>query len=262
MRTSAKFCVNLYAIALHLYPSAFYYRYAVEMLEAAGHEIAQSRNLPRLTASLLWDTLRCLPRAHWDYATPKSPVLAIVALSFYTVFILFQVVSTRSTGRRSADVMPAWAASQYSKDCSLPALAQSCADKLAAQPRQEIASPSWLNGGRLFVVLYDSAGRAIGGNATLNGNWPQPPHGIFDTIRRRGEFRVTWQPQPGIRVALTGRSLNSGGFVLSGESLSITEEQSARTVRLMFLGWVMMLAIAIPGTIARSRARNRRIATP
>jgi len=261
MRTSAKLCLKLYAIALRLYPKSFYARYADEMLEAANLEIAQSHNLPHLTASLLWDNVRSLPRAHWDYAKPKSPVLGIVALSIYTVLVLFQAVSTRRTERGSADVMPAWAARRYSNDCSVAARIQSCANKLASQPRQEIASPSWLNGRGLFIGLYDGAGRAVGSNATLNGNWPQPPHGIFDTIRSRGEFRVTWQPQPGIRVALTGRPLNSGGFVLSGESLSDTEKYTAHTLRILFFGWVMMLGMAVPGMIARSRARKRRVAT-
>jgi hypothetical protein len=168
-----------------------------------------------------------------------------------------------------ADYVPTSIARQYSNATSAPSCATyapGCtawyARRLAGQHPQEISSLSWLHSGLAFITIYDSTGHALGGDATLNGKWPQPPQSIFDTIRRRGEEHVTWRPQPGVCIALVGRTLASGGFVFSGESLLQSEAEHARYLRGMFSRWLIPFVIFTPVTVIRLLARRRRSAVP
>jgi hypothetical protein len=93
--------------------------------------------------------------------------------------------------------------------------------------------------------------------ATLHGALPQPPRGIFDVIRAHGEDKVTWQPQPGIRVALTGRPMLNGGLVLAGQSLIPSEAREYRFHTILLWMWAFsMLARGFIVLLSRSRARR------
>jgi hypothetical protein len=250
MNTSTKLFLRVYAITLCLYPVAFRERYADELIEAARLQATQSRSSSRLAALFFWDLLQSLPRVHWYYATPKRPFHALAVLLMSGALCLFLVISDQRSSRRAAEYLPATFARQYSDATAAPpcgTYGPGCtkwyARRLAGQHRREIASPSWLNGGLVFISIYDSTGQALGGNATLNGKWPQPPESIFEMIRLHGEARATWEPQPGVRVALVGRSLASGGFVLSGDSLLQSEAAHTRFLR----SWLIMTCfIATP----------------
>jgi hypothetical protein len=269
MNTSAKLCLRIYAITLNLYPVAFRKRYADEMIEAARLQAAKTRSTTRLVASFFWDMLRSLPPAHWRYVTPVSPSVAIAILLVCNAPYAFLAISDQLKSRRMADYVPASIAGQYSNATSAPSCAKyapGCtawyAHRLAGQHPQEISSLSWLHSGLAFITIYDSTGHALGGDATLNGKWPQPPQSIFDTIRRRGEEHVTWQPQPGVRIALVGRTLASGGFVFSGESLLQSEAEHARYLRGMFSSWLIVFVFSTPVTVIRLLARRRRSTIP
>jgi hypothetical protein len=269
MNTSAKLCLRVYAITLYLYPVAFRTRYADEMIEAARLQAAKTRSTSRLVASFFLDMLRSLPRAHWRYVTPVSPFVAIAILLVCNAPYAFQAISDQRTSRRMADYMPTSLAREFSDATFAPSCATyapGCtawyARWLARKHPQEMSSRSWLLSELAFITIYDSTGHALGGDATLNGKWPQPPQSIFDTIRRRGEEHVTWQPQPGVRIALVGRTLASGGFVFSGESLLQSEAEHARYLRGMFSSWLIVFVFSTPVTVIRLLARRRRSTIP
>ena len=227
--------LRLYAAMLYLYPKAFRQRYAAEMLQAARLEAAERRSSLRFAASLLWDTLQSVLRETWHAPSPMLSValFGLIAL-LYGGSLFSTSVVRQQVLRHEADAQPAALAADYARLAASPNSLATALQRISHHQVQEISSAAWLSSQRAFVALYDSSGHAIAADATLHGLLPQPPSGIFQTIRTRGQFKVTWQPQPGVRVALTGLPIASGGFILSGQSLIPSEAQTAHNNR-MFL---------------------------
>jgi hypothetical protein len=251
--------LGLYALVLRAFPAAFRDRYADEMLQTARLEFARSSNHLSFTASLASDTLGSLFREHLRSASPTSRGYVAAFALFFSVLLLAVAVITQQYLRRSADSWPTFfarLASTPMDERSEPYRKIMVAHDLAG-PKQEISSSDWLNSTSIFTVLYDASGHALTGNATLHGALPQPPPGIFNVIQQRGEYKVTWQPQPGIRVALTGRPMPNGGFVLAGQSLLPSEARTARFYS--FLRWIWafaMLACCSLALFARKHTCN------
>ena len=266
MNTPTQPRLRLYALALHLYPSAFRARYADEMLSTARLEYARSSHPLRFTASLATDTLRSLLREHLRTAKPASPSYVAAFALFFSFLLIGMSVVSQQFLRHRADGMPRFIAGLYSTpmdEKSEPYRKQLVAHDLTG-PKHEISSPTFLNNDnpnsdQIFAILYDAAGHALTGNATLHGTLPQPPPGIFDVIRSRGEDKVTWQPQPGIRVALTGLPMPNGGFVLAGQSLIPSEARNALLDRI--LRWMWAFAILACCFLALFARRNTRSPT-
>jgi hypothetical protein len=250
MNTPAQPRLRLYALALHLYPSAFRHRYADEMLETARLEYARSPHPVRFAASLASDTLRSILREHLRAATPTGPSYVAAFAIFFTFLLVGISVVNQQILRRSADRQPAHLAHLGRTTGYYPALN-------VPSPSREISSPDWLNSTTPFVAFYDPTGKIIVTTALYHGGPPQPPQGIFDTIRSRREFRVTWQPAWPIRVALVGDALPNGGFVLAGQSLIPTEARYIRFHALLLWMWAFaMLACCFLALFARKRTRT------
>ena len=94
-----------------------------------------------------------------------------------------------------------------------------------------------------WMTVLDSSGKVIASSATLNGQSASLPSGVIDNVRVDGEERVTWQPQPGVRMAtVTMRTTNTPlRFVTVGRSLSETEQRIAQFRNLLFLCWIATL---------------------
>jgi hypothetical protein len=240
--------LRLYALALRLYPAAFRARYADEMLATGRHEYARSPNPLRFTISLAADTLRGALREHLRAAAPTRPGYVAAFALFFSFLVLTVSVVHQQILRRAADKQPSVVATIV----STPGLtAQFEATRLhivdgimAPEPELEISSPKFLNRADhplTFAIFYDESAHAIGGNAVLHGALPQPPIGIFNEIRAHDNDEVTWRPEPGVRIALSGRPMPNGGFVVTGQSLAPSE---ARTARLnSILRWMWAFAM-------------------
>ena len=249
MKLPTPLFLRVYTLSLHLYPRVFRQRYAEQLLDAARLQQAASTNDLPLAAALAADTLRSALREHARAATPATAV-ATIAL-FFTFLLMGISIINQQILRRGADGEPAVLAAFVR---FVSPQNPSVAATLAA-PKQEISSEAWLNSTQPFLVLYDDSGQPIAGNATLHGALPRPPHGIFNTIRDRGEFRVTWQPRSGIRVALTGDVLPTGGFVIAGQSLILSEAREFRFHTALLWIWACsMLACFSILLLYRNRA--------
>jgi hypothetical protein len=252
--------LHLYALALHLYPAAFRARYADEMLDTARHEFALSPNPFRFTASLAADTLRGALREHLRAASPTRPAYVAAFALFFTFLLIPVSIVNQQILRRSADRLPTFLTHILSTpmpDAHSEAVRKRfIADIMTPEDTADIASPSFLNGKLVFTAFYDASGHPIGGNATLHGALPRPPHGIFNTIQQRGEFKVTWQPQPNIRVALAGRPMPNGGFVLSGQSLLPTEAHYIRMHTLLLWIWAFTMLTCLALVLFTRRPRT------
>jgi hypothetical protein len=73
-----------------------------------------------------------------------------------------------------------------------------------------------------WVTIYGQAGDVLASNATLYGTPPQIPSGVRAAAAASGRDQVTWEPSPGVRVALVVVPF-SGGTVASGRSLRLVE---------------------------------------
>jgi hypothetical protein len=243
--------LRLYGLALRLYPAAFRERYAAEMLEAARREQAEGR--AGLGIGLAWDTAQSLLREHWRAAAAGRPGYMLLLAMFCSVVLLGVYVVDQQILRRGADELPGQIVAEVRGEMAHGAEAAA----VLSGPKQEVSSPEWLAGKSAFCAVYDADGKAVASDATLWGELPQPPHGIFNVIRDRGWDKVTWQPQPGIRVALTGMPLPNGGYVLAGQSLIPGEARTARFSVLMRWVWLAMLAGCVAVMLLlRARARS------
>jgi hypothetical protein len=93
-----------------------------------------------------------------------------------------------------------------------------------------------------FVLIFDADGHVVASSATLQSQIPEYPRGVFDTVRGRGEDRVTWQPEPGVREATVAVAWR-GGFVVAGRSLRLTEQHIDQVGLVVGMGWLATLVL-------------------
>ena len=98
-----------------------------------------------------------------------------------------------------------------------------------------------------FVTVFDDGGRAEATSGTLHGQPPKLPGGVFDYVREHGEERVTWQPEPGVRVAavVVRPSGSPARFVLAGRSLREAEARVDQLGLLVALAMTVTLGITL-----------------
>jgi hypothetical protein len=112
-------------------------------------------------------------------------------------------------------------------------------------PRTLVDGPAVDLGASLapFLVIYDSAGNVVATNGRLDGRAPVPPQGVLSTATQTGMDRVTWQPRPGVRMAIVVLPW-AGGTVVAGRSLRRVEEIEANLKGLALAGAVALLTLA------------------
>lgn len=99
----------------------------------------------------------------------------------------------------------------------------------------------------VFNMLYDDAGKPILSSGYLNDKMPELPVGFFEFAKKNGEHDVTWQPRPGVRMAMVIVSSNSSpvAFVASGRSLQEVEIREHNLVTIIFFGWIICIALVL-----------------
>ena len=110
-----------------------------------------------------------------------------------------------------------------------------------------------------YMIIFDANGIPIASSAQLNGQTTTIPSGVFDSVRKNGEDRITWQPQEGVRsaVVVTQFKGTSTGFVLAGRSLREIEKREDNILQLLNIGWIGMLIITLPITAFVFRKPSR-----
>ena len=99
-----------------------------------------------------------------------------------------------------------------------------------------------------YTIVFDANGKPIASSAQLNGQTPTIPSGVFDSVRKNGEDRITWQPQDGVRSAIVVTQFkgSNSGFVLAGRSLRETETLEDNILHLITFNWLFLLLLALP----------------
>jgi hypothetical protein len=95
-----------------------------------------------------------------------------------------------------------------------------------------------------FLVIYDAAKNIIATNAILNGKALTIPPGVLTYVQKNGRDAVSWQPQPGVRLAMVAvyASSGKGYIVVAGRSLLEIEERISILGRQVLFGWACSLA--------------------
>jgi hypothetical protein len=96
-----------------------------------------------------------------------------------------------------------------------------------------------------FIIVFDSSGKAVASSGLLHSQIPALPAGVLTVAREHGEDRVTWQPEPSVRIAsvVVGYGGAQPGFVLAGRSLRESEIRVDRLGSLLAVGWLASLAV-------------------
>jgi hypothetical protein len=103
-----------------------------------------------------------------------------------------------------------------------------------------------------YLIVFDAQGRPVSGSARLHGQLPAVPQGVLDNATRRGENRVTWQPEPGVRsaTAIVPFSGAHSGWVLAGRSLREVEQRENNLKLLIALGALAALGASLVAAVA------------
>ena len=122
-------------------------------------------------------------------------------------------------------------------------LAQGAApDSVASAPKVEIATSLGA-----FVAVYDDAGKVLATSDLLHGAAPSLPGGVFEYTRSHGEDRITWQPEPGVRVAAVVERYGGAkpGFVVAGRSLRESERRDGQLMLISAAAWLATLGATL-----------------
>jgi hypothetical protein len=98
-----------------------------------------------------------------------------------------------------------------------------------------------------YVIIFDNNGGVVASNARLHGQVPEIPAGVLEYAGGRGQDRVTYQPEPGVRSATVTVAVPNGpgGYVLAGRSLREVEARVDRFGLMLGLGWLGSLAASL-----------------
>jgi hypothetical protein len=98
-----------------------------------------------------------------------------------------------------------------------------------------------------FLIVFDATGEPVHSSGLLHGKMPRLPAGVIDYVRKHREDRVTWQPEPQVRIASIIRSYGGAkpGFVLAGRSLREVEKREAQAATEAALAWAVVLPTSL-----------------
>jgi hypothetical protein len=98
-----------------------------------------------------------------------------------------------------------------------------------------------------FLAIYDALGVPQASSGLLHGELPELPAGVFQYVKDKGEDRVTWQPEPGVRVAavVVRYAGEQSGYVMAGRSLHEVEKRVDQLGKIAVLAWVAILGVSL-----------------
>jgi hypothetical protein len=122
---------------------------------------------------------------------------------------------------------------------------------VVAKQKTNLRTDNWV-----FTIVTDSSRHVLASSANLDGKTPLPPQGVFDYTKDHGTDKITWQPDSGVRLAIyvsTYKSDNDSGYIISGQSLKLTEQRINRLSLIAVVSWVITVgwisfALLLPKT--------------
>jgi len=96
----------------------------------------------------------------------------------------------------------------------------------------------------VFVIVTDNSRHVLASSASLDGQTPLPPSGVFDYTAASGTDHFTWQPETGVREAtrvMTYSKDASSGFIITGQSLRQVENREDIYTEMAVAAWFAVL---------------------
>ena len=114
-----------------------------------------------------------------------------------------------------------------------------------------------------FIVVYSDGGEVLASSALYHGAAPKLPSGVLTYTRQKGQDRVSWQPEPGVRMAAVVVAYGGAqpGFVLAGRSLrevEIREDQAEQIAGLAMLVTLVgsLIVVALSEVVLGEKKRS------
>lgn len=247
---------SLYSALLRLYPSSFREHYGDVMLQTLREA---HRDRPAIAASFWFSmyndllisivqermrAMQKLSREQLLYTHAALLAVAITLLGGVSYGVVQQLL------RRGADQPQ----SQMTDQVAERLQAGSAPGQVIPQQRIDLEQSL-----EPFIILYDPAGRPVQGNGFLDQQLPAPPMGVFDHTRARGSNTLTWQPRRGVRIATILKRVDGPhpGFVLSGRSMRLVEDQISLLNHLSLTVWLIVLALLALSAMRLARRHPR-----
>jgi hypothetical protein len=249
----------LYRRGLHLYPRHLRLRYQDQMLQtvrdAHANAIINRRTKPSFWLPLFADLLKSAVREHLlmirDEALARPIFFHALTIGLILTLMGGSAAATfQQMLRRGANQPQAQMAAFYASEIA------SGTKPDEAIPRNYVDLERSLEP---FTIFYDDQGAPTTGTGYLNQAIPAPPRGVFNYVRTHGSDTVTWQPQPNVRIATVIQRVvgPSPGFILTGRSLRLVEEQESLFWRMVFGGWFLVVFLLIAGAALLNRSQHR-----
>jgi len=98
-----------------------------------------------------------------------------------------------------------------------------------------------------WLAIDNESGQPVISSGSLDGHAPALPGGVFAYTRQHGEDRLTWQPRPGVRVAVIIVHYGGArpGFALAGRSLREVENREDNIENMVALLWAASLVLTL-----------------
>lgn len=150
-------------------------------------------------------------------------------------------VTLQQFGRHSANTAPAAAAAAQVQSGAVP----------ATGPRLELTADSGV-----FVMVFGADNKPASSTVMLHGQLPVIPAGVLETAKALGSDDVTWQPEPGLRMAVVARQ-SAGGVVVAGQSLTPFEDNDRMSQLFLAAGWLGSVVVLTGAYAAAGLIRRR-----
>jgi len=160
--------------------------------------------------------------------------LAIIGAATLVLGAAYAMV--QQSTRLSADDLPLSTAQTARQELQANSNAKDVVPALKTNLRNETG---------VFVIVTDDSKHVTASSATLDGQTPLPPRGVFTFAQQHGSDHFTWEPTTGVRLATRVITYSAGGdrgFIIAGQSLKPFEDRIATYTWIAGAAWLAVLA--------------------
>jgi hypothetical protein len=243
----------LYRSSLHLYPQQLRLRYQDQLLQTTLDAHADANSSLRFWPTLFADLLQSAVKEHLLMIRDQ-----VIARPIFFHALIIGLILTLMGGaasltfqqmlRRGANEPQTQMAALYTSEIEAGVKPDD------AIPRNHVDLDRSL---QPFAIFYNDQGIPVTGTGYLNQALPAPPPGVFRYLRSHPTDTITWQPQPNVRIASVIHRVSgpSPGFLLTGRSLLLVEQQESLFWRMVFIGWFVLVFLLIAGGALLDRSQ-------
>lgn len=98
-----------------------------------------------------------------------------------------------------------------------------------------------------FVMFFDKDQKTLASTAKIGGATPTLPKELLQDAKKKGEVRVIWEPEKGIKTATVVRyyqAKDNSGYVVTGRSLKEVENRISNLNYLITIGFIVTIILS------------------